>query len=196
MYKQKIVSQLGPDGYLVGPTVADESPLEPGVFLTPGGAIDRPPPDRMESGKAYRPAEDGDGWIEEEDHRQETLYRISDGAVYQFGAQQGDEAYNGVGLIPAWLTASPRPDAWSVWKDGAWERDETAWQAQVQARGRAEQERRLAQAGQRISLLQDAVDLDMATEADKAALLAWRRYRVEVSRVDLNQEAPSWPDEP
>lgn len=196
MCNQKIVSQLGPDGYLFGPTLADESPLEPGVFLIPGGAIDRPPPDRMEPGKAYRPAEDGGDWIEEEDHRQETLYRTSDGAVYQPGSQQGDGAYNGIGPIPAWLTVLPRPDAWNVWKDGAWKRDETAWQAQVQARGRAEQERRLVQAGQRISLLQDAVDLDMATEADKAALLAWRRYRVEVSRVDLNQEAPSWPDEP
>ena len=40
----KIVSQLDADGYFVGLTIADESPLEPGVFLIPGGAVDVEPP--------------------------------------------------------------------------------------------------------------------------------------------------------
>lgn len=40
----KIVSQLNSVGYFVGPVVADESPMEPGVFLIPGGAVDAPPP--------------------------------------------------------------------------------------------------------------------------------------------------------
>ncbi|WP_216639284.1 phage tail assembly chaperone [Achromobacter ruhlandii] len=136
MTEQKIVSQLDPAGYLVGPTIADESPLEPGVFLIPGGAIDRVPPE-MQPGVAYRPDDAGDGWIEEEDHRIETLYRTSDGAVYPFGALHADETYSGIGPIPAWLTANPRPDAWSVWNDGAWARDEAAWAAEMAATERA-----------------------------------------------------------
>lgn len=40
----KIVSQLDAAGYLVGPVAAEESPLEPGVHLLPGGCIDRVPP--------------------------------------------------------------------------------------------------------------------------------------------------------
>lgn len=40
----KQVSQLDKDGYFLGLTIADESPLEPGVFLIPGGAIDAPAP--------------------------------------------------------------------------------------------------------------------------------------------------------
>ncbi len=40
----KIVSQLDANGYFAGAVEADESPLEPGVFLIPGGAIDVPPP--------------------------------------------------------------------------------------------------------------------------------------------------------
>ncbi|WP_156515839.1 tail fiber assembly protein [Achromobacter ruhlandii] len=55
---EKIVSQLTPDGFYVGPAIADMSPLEPGVFLMPGGAIDIAPPDRQEPGKRYR-LEDG-----------------------------------------------------------------------------------------------------------------------------------------
>ena len=43
--QQKIVSQLDADGYFVGPAVADPSPLEQGVYLFPGGAIDVPPPE-------------------------------------------------------------------------------------------------------------------------------------------------------
>lgn len=40
----KQVSQLDQDGYFVGLTTADLSPLEPGVYLIPGGAIDQPAP--------------------------------------------------------------------------------------------------------------------------------------------------------
>lgn len=40
----KQVSQLNEDGYFIGITIADASPLEPDVFLIPGGAIDVDPP--------------------------------------------------------------------------------------------------------------------------------------------------------
>lgn len=40
----KIVSQLDPEGVFVGTTEADESPLEPGVWLIPGGCVDATPP--------------------------------------------------------------------------------------------------------------------------------------------------------
>ncbi|MEN3257684.1 tail fiber assembly protein [Sodalis endosymbiont of Spalangia cameroni] len=45
--------------------------------------------------------------------------------------------------------------------------------------------------------LQDAVDLDMATDAEKALLLAWKKYRVLLNRVDIST-APDihWPTPP
>ncbi|WP_211226433.1 hypothetical protein [Azonexus hydrophilus] len=55
----KIVSQLNDIGYYVGPVVADESPLEPGVFLIPGGAVDVEPP-MIPEGKVARWE---NGWI-------------------------------------------------------------------------------------------------------------------------------------
>ncbi|WP_081861904.1 tail fiber assembly protein [Photorhabdus australis] len=36
-------------------------------------------------------------------------------------------------------------------------------------------------------MLQDTVDLDIATETKKAALLEWKKYRVMLSRVDISQ---------
>jgi hypothetical protein len=40
----KIVYQTNADGAYVGQTAADESPLEPGVFLIPAGCVEEPPP--------------------------------------------------------------------------------------------------------------------------------------------------------
>jgi hypothetical protein len=48
----KQVIQLDADGYFVGFTTADESPLEPGVFLMPAGAIDAPVPSIPEGQRA------------------------------------------------------------------------------------------------------------------------------------------------
>jgi hypothetical protein len=40
----KTVFQIDRAGMLVGPTEADESPLEPGVYLIPAGCVEAPPP--------------------------------------------------------------------------------------------------------------------------------------------------------
>lgn len=49
-------------------------------------------------------------------------------------------------------------------------------------------------ASERISVLQDAVDLDMATDAETAALPLWKKYRVLLSRVDANtSDDVVWP---
>lgn len=60
---EKIVSQLDADGFFRCAVVADPSPLEPGVWLIPGGAIDRKPPATIEDGKRYKPW--GTGWSAE-----------------------------------------------------------------------------------------------------------------------------------
>jgi hypothetical protein len=54
----------------------------------------------------------------------------------------------------------------------------------------------LAEATARIAPLQDAVDLDEATDAEAALLKLWKQYRVAVNRVDLTQASPVWPTAP
>lgn len=58
-------------------------------------------------------------------------------------------------------------------------------------------ERLLTSAANSIAPLQDAVDLDIATEAEIVALALWKKYRVMVNRVNP-ENAPdiSWPEEP
>lgn len=52
----------------------------------------------------------------------------------------------------------------------------------------------LNQANNVIATLQDAIDLDMATNEEAEGLTQWRKYRVLLSRVDAT--APVWPEVP
>lgn len=47
-----------------------------------------------------------------------------------------------------------------------------------------------------IAPLQDAVDLDEATAEEEAALLAWKKFRIAVNRVNLAIDGVTWPDFP
>ncbi|GAB7080830.1 hypothetical protein [Megalodesulfovibrio paquesii] len=65
-----IVYQLDAAGYYLGEAVADESPLEPGVWLIPAGCVETPPPAipegqraRWEAGEAGENGEAGGAWI-------------------------------------------------------------------------------------------------------------------------------------
>lgn len=55
----KLVAQLNSDGYFVGYTEADESPLEPGVYLLPARTVDVPVP-ALQDGYALRW---DNGWV-------------------------------------------------------------------------------------------------------------------------------------
>lgn len=61
---------------------------------------------------------------------------------------------------------------------------------------KADRDRLLQIATLSIAPLQDAVDLDDATTAEKALLKAWKQYRVAVNRMDLTGDITEWPVEP
>ena len=60
----------------------------------------------------------------------------------------------------------------------------------------AEQKRSdlMAEADKAITPLQDAVDLNMATENEVKSLRDWKKYRVLLNRVDTTR--PEWPEPP
>ncbi|MHB2063479.1 tail fiber assembly protein [Serratia marcescens] len=55
----------------------------------------------------------------------------------------------------------------------------------------------MAEATKTIAPLQDALDLGIATDEEKALLLAWKEYRVKLNRIDTSA-APDidWPEVP
>lgn len=63
----------------------------------------------------------------------------------------------------------------------------------------AEKDRRISLSAIRISPLQDAVDLGVATEAESDSLVAWKKYRVALNRVSDQVKYPEeieWPQTP
>lgn len=76
--------------------------------------------------------------------------------------------------------------------------DEIAAQnAQKVANNTAMKANLIAQATIAIAPLQDAVDLDEATDAETNSLKAWKQYRVAVNRIDANTaDDITWPEQP
>ena len=55
---------------------------------------------------------------------------------------------------------------------------------------------KIAAASAAIAPLQDAVELECATDDEKARLPAWKKYRVDLSRLDISAPEISWPEAP
>lgn len=67
-------------------------------------------------------------------------------------------------------------------------------QEELIAQAEAKKAELLSVATAAITPLQDAVDLGEATEEETALLIAWKKYRVQVNRVDTSE--PVWPEAP
>ncbi|EKY7357334.1 tail fiber assembly protein [Salmonella enterica] len=150
----------------------------------PANCTDIAPPDIPASHIAIFDAET-QTWSLHEDHRGETVYDTT----------TGNQVYiSELGPLPENVTSVSPGGEYQKWDGKAWVKDEAAEKA-AQLRQAEETKNRLLQiASEKIAPLQDAVDLDEATDKEKASLLAWRKYRVQVNRVDTLK--PVWPEKP
>ena len=81
------------------------------------------------------------------------------------------------------LTREAPPDNTSMRVDGAWVPDPAKVAAAAKATADAAVAAGMAEAARQIAVLQDAVDLGMATDQEAQAYTDWRRYRILLSRV-------------
>lgn len=97
-------------GELITSSIADESPLEPGVFLCPGFATFAIPPETASREAAV--FADGQ-WQVKVDWRYVNLFSTFDGSPVSIGE---------VGITPVDVSATdlPRPSRAHAWQDGAW----------------------------------------------------------------------------
>ncbi|MEQ9886483.1 tail fiber assembly protein [Pectobacterium zantedeschiae] len=79
---------------------------------------------------------------------------------------------------------------------GKWVTDLEAQRQTLIVNKKSELNTRLSQASERIQVLSDAIELNLATEEEKNELKAWRNYRLQLSRVDINSEQFVFPDIP
>ncbi|EAM2462138.1 tail fiber assembly protein [Salmonella enterica] len=152
----------------------------------PANCTDIAPPDIPASHIAIFDAET-ETWSLHEDHRGEAVYDTTTGNQVYISAP---------GPLPENVTSVSPGGEYQKWdsKTKVWVNDEAAEAAARLREAEGTKNRLLQIASEKIAPLQDAVDLDEATDKEKASLLAWRKYRVQVNRVDtLN---PDWPEQP
>ncbi|HCC5980184.1 TPA: tail fiber assembly protein [Citrobacter freundii] len=127
-------------------------------------------------------------WSLVEDHRGTTVYDIHTGeaiTISQLGALPDD-------------VVSIAPEGHFVkWDGKKWVHDADAEKTAQITQATQQKESLLVLAASKIAPLQDAVDIGIATEAEAALLLAWKKYRVLLNRINPN-DAPDidWPDMP
>ncbi|BBF84870.1 phage tail fiber assembly protein [Aquitalea magnusonii] len=173
---------------------ADPSPLEDEVWLIPAHATALPPPEADDKVAVFV---DG-AWQLQDEHRQIPLWQ-ADGTPYSIGETIAAQVYHGLGPLPDWLTATPPPGQFMCWDhdQAKWKLDEDAQREDAAAAAAAELARRRKEVDSAIVPLQDAIDLNMATDSEKSSLATLKRRRVLLARVPEQPAYPmhiDWPD--
>lgn len=163
---------------------ANEEFLAQGVGLPANACLDAPP--KITTG--YIAQRTGDVWAVVADHRGKTLYNTDTGEPIVISA---------LGELPANSTALAPTTPFDRWNGTQWVTDKTARHSADIAAATAQRTALLAVANATITPLADAVDLNMASDAETLLLNDWRRYRVLLNRVAVNT-APDivWPEAP
>ncbi|HCM1978394.1 TPA: tail fiber assembly protein [Salmonella enterica subsp. houtenae serovar 47:z36:-] len=127
-------------------------------------------------------------WSLHEDHRGETVYDTTTGNQVYISAP---------GPLPENVTSVSPGGEYQKWDGKTWVKDEAAETAARLRETEGTKSRLLQTAAEKIAPLQDAVDLGIATDDEKAQLDEWKKYRVLVNRVDTST-APKidWPKKP
>lgn len=92
------------------------------------------------------------------------------------------------------LTALVPSTFYDVWDGDEWVTDAAAAQAAAIAEAEFQRSLLLTAANTEITWRQDAVDVGEATGEEATALTAWKKYRVQLMRIDLAD--PEWPPVP
>lgn len=171
----------------IGTSFADQSPLEPGVWLIPGMAtLEKPPKEKP--GKAIVLNMEG-GWDYTEDNR---------GAVYlKKNGKKIDWLL--LGSLPDEYTKIIWPGEFFAWSGSDWVLDPVAKKESDRMAALETIDSMLREAALRIAPLQDAFDLDDASDEEIALLKKWKQYRVSVNRVPDQAGFPEnikWPEKP
>ena len=130
----------------------------------------------------------GQQWTYPKDLRGTIIYSTETGA--EITMQE-------VGEIPDGYTALKPTSEFDSWNGEKWVLDtEKQHQHDVDI-ATSQKKQLLSEANEQISYLQDAVDTDIATDAEIELFSALKKYRALVNRIDV-QQAPkiTWPEKP
>ncbi|EIX9287596.1 tail fiber assembly protein [Klebsiella pneumoniae] len=161
----------------------EEVYIHVGVGLPAFSCMEEPPV-QSEYQVAVR-SEDNSSWTVTEDYRGVTVYDLQTLASHVITEP---------GPIPDTVTTSAPSTPYDKWDGSAWVTDADAQHAADIAAADLQKKQMITQASAEISILLDAVNLNMATDEEKFRLTALQAYRVQLNRVDTSL-APDifWP---
>lgn len=127
-------------------------------------------------------------WEEVEDHRGEIVFDTETGSQIEITEPGG---------YPVRTTTIAPENAWQKWDGISWVDDTDAERNAFIEEAQNKKIAQLKLANEAIETLQDAVDFDMATDDENESLVAWKKYRVLLSRVKPT-DVPDieWPESP
>ncbi|EPS5424385.1 TPA: tail fiber assembly protein [Klebsiella michiganensis] len=154
-----------------------------GVGIPALACLDEPPV-QNEYQVAVR-SDDNSSWSVTDDYRGITVYDIQ---------TLDSHVITEPGPIPDTVTTSAPSTPYDKWDGSAWVTDAAQQHAADVAAAETQKKHMIAQVSADISILQDAVTLNMATDAEKFTLTSMQAYRVLLNRVDTSL-APDivWP---
>ncbi|WP_200780839.1 tail fiber assembly protein [Klebsiella oxytoca] len=153
----------------------EEVYIHVGVGLPAFSCVEEPPV-QSEYQVAVR-SEDNSSWSVTDDYRGITVYDIQTLASHVITEP---------GAIPDSVTTSAPSTPYDKWDGSAWVTDADAQHASDVAVAEMQKKELITQASSVISILQDAVALNMATDEEKSRLTSLQAYRVLLNRVDTS----------
>ncbi|TEA26413.1 tail fiber assembly protein [Candidatus Schmidhempelia bombi] len=143
-------------------------------------------PNSVKDGKAI--VRVGDEWTYPSDYRGKKIYSTETGA---------ESTVTEIGDIPTDYTLLKPSSEFDRWDGEKWVLDEEKRRQHYVNLAAEQKQQLLSQVNTKIDHLQDAIDIDIATDEEKASYTALKKYRVLLNRVDINT-APEikWPKEP
>lgn len=127
-------------------------------------------------------------WTVVEDHRGKTVYDIHTGNATTISQ---------LGNLPDGVVTVAPEGQFVKWDGKKWVHDTEAEKTAMITLLTQQKDSLLTFATSKIGPLQDAVDLGIATDAETALLLAWKKYRVLINRIKPDDASDiSWPEQP
>ena len=131
---------------------------------------------------------DGQQWTYPKDLRGTKIYSTETGA---------ETTLQEVGEIPDGFTELKPTSEFDSWDGKKWQFDKNKQHQYEVNQASIKKNQLLSEAASQLSYLQDAVDSQIASEQEAQLLAEWKKYRVLVNRIDIDQ-APNidWPNNP
>lgn len=131
---------------------------------------------------------DAQGWTYPNDYRGHSIYLLENAA---------ESIVSMIGDIPDNYTLLQPNTQFDSWDGEKWILDIHKKHQYLIDIANNEKRRLMNDATSQLSFLQDAIDAEIATEDEQAAYILWKKYRVALNRIDVN-DAPNidWPVKP